>query len=159
MIRAFALVLLFAGPVFAQDSTMGFEADPTLIGHEKKKTNRDIITRMGLAVSLAFDATTWANVGVSSEPAHAATRLIKSGNYRLELLQLVLIARESKGQLLDLTTERAKGKKTLRQMANAAGVDYEAIYRESEKLSANVDRRLQETLRVRSDRATGKRKK
>ncbi len=151
MMRTLVLLAVLAAPAFAEDPSMGMAADPSLVGHAKPDRKQETVSRIGLAVSLAFDATTWTSVGVSSAPAHAATNLIKQGHYRLELLQLVLIARDSGTRLLDLTKERAKGKKTLREMAVEANIDYDRLYSKSQKLSLEVDRRLEQTLRVRSD--------
>lgn len=125
-------------------------ADPALIGREGTETERAPVTEMGLAVSLAFDATTWAAVGVSSPPARAASQLVRRGHYRLELLQLVLIAKDSGGRLLDLTAKRAKGA-SLRSLAEAGGLEYDAVYAGAERLAVEVDRRLRENARVRSD--------
>lgn len=148
-IGALMLAAFLAGPVCAQDSAAGLGADPSLLGHAAKEGTRNPVTRLGLAVSLAFDATTWTSIGVSSPPARAATDFIRRGHYRLELLQLVLMARDSDGRLLDLTRKRSEGA-SLRSLAEAAKLSYDSVYTESERLAALVDRRLREVERVRA---------
>lgn len=159
MSRALMLVTLLAGPALAHDSDFGaIGADPSLMGHGNEDTRPKGLSRMGLAVSLVFDTTTWVAVGVSSDSAHAATRFIKSGHYRLELLQLVLIAQRSGGRLLDLTKKRGGGA-TLRSLAEAANLSYDEVYSDSELLAKKVNWYLESTERVRSDRANGKPRK
>ncbi|PIP84218.1 MAG: hypothetical protein COR54_05295 [Elusimicrobia bacterium CG22_combo_CG10-13_8_21_14_all_63_91] len=149
MIRLGIFALLCACSAGAQE-TLGLSADPALIGINKSGADRQAVTELGLAVSLAFDATTWIEVGVSTPPVQAASLLIKKGHYRLELLQLVLIAKDSKGRLLDLTAKRAKGA-SLRSLAQEAGVDYDGVYVRAGRLAVEVDRRLKENARVRAD--------
>jgi hypothetical protein len=150
VIRAALLLACLAAPAAAQD-TMGFDSDPALVGTPKKETPRDAVEELGLAVSLAFDATTWVSVGVSSPPAQAATQLIRNGHYRFELIQLVLMARTTTATLLDVTAKRAKGKK-LRELSKEFDLDYDELYDRASILSADVDRRLETIVRVRADR-------
>lgn len=111
------------------------------------------VTPLTLALSLAFDATTWAQVGVStSAPAADMAELLARGYYRLELLQLTLLAKASGKRLLDLRTRRTKDGRTLRQLAEEAKVPYDGLLDEAHRLAEGVEARMKDLESVRSIR-------
>ncbi|TPW18514.1 MAG: hypothetical protein FD126_3415 [Elusimicrobia bacterium] len=63
------------------------------------------------------------------------------GYYRLELLQLTLLAQASGKRLLDLRTARTKDGKTLRQLAEAAKTPYDDVLDRAERLAAEAEER------------------
>ena len=108
------------------------------------------VTPLSLALSLAFDATTWAAVGVStSAPAADMAELLARGYYRLELLELTLLAQASGKRLLDLRTRRTKDGRTLRQLAEEAKMPFEDLQDRAEGLAAGVEERVKDLGAVR----------
>ncbi len=102
-------------------------------------------TPLALALSLAFDSTTWAAVGVSTAaPAGEVAEFLARGYYRLEILQLTLLAQASGKRLLDLRTRRTKDALTLRQLAEEVMVPYDEILDRAELLARSVDERVKD---------------
>lgn len=151
MARFLLLTLLAAAPVRAQDS-LGLPAadSPVLSALDRSSAPSAAVTPLSLALSLAFDATTWAAVGVStSAPAADLAELLARGYYRLELLELTLLAQASGKRLLDLRTRRTKDGRTLRQLAEEAKVPFEDLSDRAEGLAAGVEARVKDLGSVR----------
>ena len=154
----FLILLLAAAPsARAQDgSGLPASADsPLFSAVDRSSVPSAAVTPLALALSLAFDATTWAAVGVStSAPAAEIAELMARGYYRLELLQLTLLAQASGKRLLDLRTARTKDGKTLRQLAEAAKTPYDDVLDRAERLAAEAEERVKDLGSVRgiSDR-------
>lgn len=137
--RAFSFLLLSlaAAPAAAQVGVgTGLGPDAFVQGEHVLRESAPILP-IALAASLAFDATTWAAVQVSTVPAKDVTGLIKRGYYKLELLQAVLVASGAKVALKDITTAHDKGQ-SLRELAQAKGLDFDAIYDEALRLDRKV---------------------
>jgi len=147
MVRLGLLILaLLAGarPASAQADSPLFSAV------DRSSAPSAAVNRLSLALSLAFDATTWAAVGVStSAPAGEMAELMARGYYRLELIQLTLIAQASGKRLLDLRTRRTKDGRTLRQLAEEAKVPYDDILDKAERLASEVEERVKDLGSVR----------
>jgi len=145
LILGLALVWTACGPASCQE----LSASPPPFSLEPKKEAKDPLpTPLALALSLAFDATTWARVGVStSAPSVEMARLLRGGFYRLELLQLVQMADGSGRALTQLTARREKGE-DLAKIAADLSLDLERIYEESLVKAADVERTLQAVDRV-----------
>lgn len=136
---------LAAGPAVAQD-VLGTPPDSAVLSAVDRSSAAPAeVTPLSLALSLAFDATTWAAVGVSTaSPAGDVAELLARGYYRLEILQLTLLAEASGKRLLDLRTRRTKDGLTLRQLAEEARVPYDGILDRAEALAAGVERRAKD---------------
>lgn len=147
-------LLLAAAPARAQD-VLGAPADsPALSAVDRSSSPSAEVTPLSLALSLAFDATTWAAVGVSTaSPAGDVAELMARGYYRLEILQLTLLAEASGKRLLDMRTRRTKDGLTLRQLAEEAKVPYDALLDRAEALAAGVELRAKDLGSVESVRA------
>jgi hypothetical protein len=141
------LMLLWIGPVAAQETP---SAAPTMRvdpGKDKKAIPK---TALGLALASSFKRSTWEKVGISTTtPAADMDRLLAAGFYRLELVQLILLADQLGARLSELTIQRRKVKKTLREIAESAHVDYDAFYEDSLKTAERVQRRADALSRVR----------
>lgn len=139
------LLLAAAAPARAQGG-VGADADsPLFSAVDRSSAPSPAVTPLALALSLAFDATTWAAVGVStSAPAAEMAELMARGYYRLELLQLALLAQASGKRLLDLRTARTKDGKTLRRLAEDARTPYDDVLDRAERLAAEVEERMKD---------------
>ena len=152
MVRLGLLTLLLAAAVSARaQEGLGADADsPLFSAVDRSSAPSAAVTPLALALSLAFDATTWAAVGVStSAPAAEMAELMARGYYRLELLQLTLLAQASGQRLLDLRTARTKDGKTLRRLAEDAKTPYEDVLDRAERLAAGVEERMKDLGSVR----------
>jgi hypothetical protein len=151
MVRLGVLTLLLAAPAAAQD-VLGAPSDAAVLSAvDRSSAPPAEVTPLSLALSLAFDATTWAAVGVSTaSPAGDVAELMARGYYRLEILQLTLLAEASGKRLLDLRTRRTKDGLTLRALAEEARVPYDALLDRAEALAAGVERRAKDLRSVES---------
>jgi len=144
---ALALGGLLAGPAHAQvDIGAGIGPDAFATGDDRRK--RELPsgpTPVGLAASLAFDATTWAAVEVSTTAAKELSTLLRRGYYRLEVLQVVLMARKAGVSLRAVVAARDKGE-SLRQIAKGKDLDYDALYEESLVLDSKVGGELLQSI-------------
>lgn len=121
--------------------------DPEPKAKNKKKKNQ--LTPMSLAITLVFSSQTWSAIGVSTAaPAEDIAVMFGDGHYRLEILQLIVMAKRSGKHISLLTADRAKEKKSLRQMAKEFGLEYDSLYDEAVSLSRKVDRRVETVSRV-----------
>ncbi|MEE8425185.1 MAG: hypothetical protein V3S11_05125 [Elusimicrobiota bacterium] len=121
--------------------------DPEPKAREKKKRGR--LTPMALAITLVFDSSTWSAIGVSTAaPVGEIASLLGAGYYRLELLQLILMADRSGKHISLLTADRVKEKKSLRDIAKELGLEYDSLYDEAVARSREVDRRVKTVSRV-----------
>ncbi|MBI3550510.1 MAG: hypothetical protein HY078_15845 [Elusimicrobia bacterium] len=152
-----------AGSVRAQIG-VGTGVTPETFGvgaEERKKEALPPVDPVALAASLAFDATTWTQLQVSTTAPQEMTRLLRKGYYRLELVQMTMLAKESSATFKAIEADREKGVK-FRDIAAKRGVDYEALY---ERALAE-DRRVEErylpavlSIRISTSPAAGKRPK
>lgn len=154
--RTILTALLAAGllgvPAAAQHPSASPDSELATLDPEpkaKSKKKRNKLTPMSLAITLVFDSNTWSKIGVStSAPVGEIASLLGAGYYRLELLQLILMADRSGKHISLLTADRAKEKKSLRQMAKEFGLEYDSLYDEAVSLSRKVDRRVETVSRV-----------
>lgn len=147
-----ALLCLLPALGAAEPIDFAGTAAPTMTS--AKKSRRVRRTPLALAVSLAFDTTTWARVGVStSAPSVEMSRMLRGGYYRLEIVQLVLMASESGKRLELLTARRDKGE-SLREIAKGLSIDYDRLYGRARDKGREVRRRLRSlsSVRVRGKR-------
>ncbi|MDE2291169.1 MAG: hypothetical protein KGL53_03715, partial [Elusimicrobia bacterium] len=124
---------LAAAPARAQVAAgVGVTPEDFVSGGGASASTAAVCSPLALALSLAFDSTTWAAVGVSTEaPAGEMAELLARGYYRDELLLLTLIAKDSGKRLLDLRTRRTKDGRSLRQLAEEAKLPFDALYDEA----------------------------
>lgn len=145
MVRLGLLTLALAAAVPARAQEGAGADSPLFSAVDRSSAPSAAVTPLALALSLAFDSTTWAAVGVStSAPASEMAELMARGYYRLELLQLTLLAQASGKRLLDLRTARTKDGKTLRELAEAAKTPYEEVLDRAEFLAAGVEERMKD---------------
>ena len=138
MIGALALAWLAAAPASAQVGIgTGVGPDAFLYSDDREKKKPSPIMPMGLAVSLAFDATTWAAVQASTNPAADLSALVKRGYYKLELIEAVLVASKAKAPLKAIVALHDKGK-TLREVAKTRDVDFDPLYEEALRVDERV---------------------
>ena len=138
---AFLPVLLLLG-VWASSACATDVLPPPSLDKPRKKDRKPSVTRMGLAISLTFDTTTWAAVGVSTAaPAVELASFMRRGYYRLEILQLTLMARETERTLKDLMEMRTKGS-GLREIAEELSLEYEPLYQRALEKARDAEKRM-----------------
>ena len=131
------LALWWAAPAAAQVGVgTGIGPEAFVQGDRVLRENLPILP-IALATSLAFDATTWAAVQVSTVPAKDITGLYKRGYYKLELIQAVLVASRAKTSLKDITAAHDKGQ-SMRELAMSKGLDFDALYDEAIRVDQRV---------------------
>ncbi|HAH06337.1 MAG TPA: hypothetical protein DCM05_07380 [Elusimicrobia bacterium] len=118
--------LALAAPCRAQVD-VGASAGPDLFLGGGSLPERSTYTPLALALSLCFDSTTWALIGVSTaSPAAELSRFAQRGYYKLELLLLIRLAERSGKPLAYLAARREKGE-ALRALAESLGADYDSL--------------------------------
>jgi len=123
-------------------------AGPEAFGLEEEKDRRPPpAAPLPLAVSLALDATAWARVGVSTAASADVAALMGRGYYRLEILQLALLAERSGKRLSELTQRRDKDE-SLRDIAKSLSVEFDEVYDRAQALARGVEARLERLDRV-----------
>jgi hypothetical protein len=109
---------------------------------------RSTSSPLALALSLCYDATTWTRIGVSTaSPAADLTSLALRGYYKLELVEMILLAVQSGKTLAYLTVRREKGE-TLRGLAESLSVGFDALEEQALKDDRLVALRLESLWRV-----------
>lgn len=136
--------LIPAGGARAQ-ADLGIAAGPDALFSESRssETAGSAVSPLALAMSLAFDTTTWTTLklSTSSTPAVELSQLLRRGYYRLELCQMLLLAKSKALPLRGLILDREKGVR-MREIAAKAGADFDAVYEESLALERKVGTRL-----------------
>lgn len=135
---SFALLAAWlALPAAAQvDIGAGLGPEAFLHGERSQRDSMPILP-LALATSLAFDATTWAKVEVSTSPAAELSSMLRRGYYKLELIQAVLLASRAKASLKDIAAAHDKGK-SMRDLAREKQVEFDPLYEEALKLDQDV---------------------
>ena len=152
MRRAFlsSLFLLLAAPAGAQFSA-GTGVGPDFMNErssESAAVERATLTPLALALSLSYDSTTWAQVGVStSAPAADISRFVARGFYKVELIEMIRVAERAGKTLSYLSSRREKGE-TLRKIAESLSLDFDALYDQSVQDDRLVASRLKGLWRV-----------
>ena len=152
MARLLLLVLALAAPARAQEGYGASDADsPMFSALDHSSAPATTVTPLALALSLAFDATTWLQVGVSTaSPAGDMAELLAKGYYKLELLEMTLLAQTSGKRLLDLRTRRTKDGLTLRALAEEAKAPFDDIADRAAVLEEGVEARMKDLENVRA---------
>lgn len=92
------------------------------------------------AVELAFGATTWAQIHISTMgPVMDLTRLYDQGYYKLELIELVLMSARAQKTLAQTVAKRRTGER-LSRIAFDYGLDYDRLYEQALRVQDVVDR-------------------
>jgi len=142
--------LLLAAPAGAQFGA-GAGVGPDFMSERSSDSvavARAASTPLALALSLSYDSTTWAQVGVSTAaPAAELARFVVRGFYKLELIEMILIAKRSGKTLSYLSTRRDKGE-TLRKIAESFSLDFDGLYDQSVQDDRLVASRLEGLWRV-----------
>ena len=145
-----SLLLLLAAPAAAQFGA-GAGIGPDFAGErstESASVERATSTPLALALSLSYDSSTWARIGVStSAPAADLGRFIARGFYKLELIEMIHIAEGSGKTLSYLSTRREKGE-ALRRIAESLSLDFDALYDQAVQEERLVSSRLEGLWRV-----------
>jgi hypothetical protein len=136
---AAAFWLAAAGPVAAQDLGWG-TVSPSLLSPDRQDQGERASEPLAQALDLALGATVWAQVRISTAgPAADLSRLVRSGFYKLELIQLVLMSAET-GKPLQKTVEKRRKGAGLGAIAKDYGLDYDRIYEAALAVQETVDR-------------------
>jgi hypothetical protein len=132
-----ALLLLTSAGAASAQMVDGSQLFPEA---RREKKAKDEPAAVAQAVELAFGATTWAQVLVSTAgPVIELSRLVREGFYKRELITLTLIAAKSKTPLFELVAARRK-KAALSELSFSRGLDYDAIYESALAVEAIVDK-------------------
>lgn len=133
-------------PAQAQlEGAVGVSPDAGMFALDAPASTGPAVTQLALALSLAFDTTAWAAVGVStSAPAFEMGELLARGYYRLEIIQMTMMAQASGKRLLDLRTRRTKDGRTLRQLAEETKTAYDETLDRAEALARGVEERVKD---------------
>ncbi|MBI5242116.1 MAG: hypothetical protein HY922_00365 [Elusimicrobia bacterium] len=125
--NALLVALLWAAPAAAQ-MELGTSVAPDFFAERKAAAvGRSTAAPLALALSLSFDAATWARIGVStSAPAADLANYVSHGCYKLELIELISIA-ASAGKPLALLAARREKRESLRKIAQSYSLDYDAL--------------------------------
>ena len=95
---------------------------------------------LALALNLAFSATFWNEVQVSTMGAVSDLGdLIGAGYYKLEIIQLVLMSREGRRPLKETVEKRRKGAR-LEALAAEYRLEYDKLYESALAVEEIVDR-------------------
>lgn len=126
--------------LFAQLSPAPDVQTDFLLLSGKKKKEKEEPAPLALALNLAFGATIWAEVKISTNgPIVDMTKLVKEGYYKLELIQLILMSAEGRHPLKDTLKKRKKGEK-LSRIAADYHLDYDKLYESALAVEELVDR-------------------
>ena len=138
MISLLAGLWLAAAPAAAQGISLGPSPDLWSSSRDKKESLEP--EPVAQALDLAFGATVWAQVRISTMgPVVDLTRLVRSGLYKLELIDLVLICAESGRPLQKAVEKRRKGA-ALAAIAKDYGLDYDRVHEAALAVEETVDR-------------------
>ncbi|MBI4347539.1 MAG: hypothetical protein HY553_11835 [Elusimicrobia bacterium] len=137
IVAAVLWLAAFLHPASAQVGVGAGIGPEAFVQGERTVREQMPILPLALAASLAFDATTWTTVGVSTVPAKDLSALLKRGYYKLELLQAVLVASRAKASLKEVTAAHDKGQ-SLREVAQAKGLDFDSVYGEALAIDKRV---------------------
>ena len=95
---------------------------------------------LALALDLAFGATLWTEVKVSTHgPVADMTKLIKEGYYKLEIIELVLMSSQGRRPLKETLKKRKEGAR-LSEIAVQYRLDYDKVYESALAVQEIVDR-------------------
>lgn len=142
--RALVLVVVLAGAAAAQDPSQRPAEPPLSQAFERKALAPAPAappSPQARAVALAFGATTWAEVSVSTMgPVFDLNRLVGQGFYKRELIELVLMSAAAKRPLEQAAEKRRKGAR-LRAIALDYNLDYARIVERALAVEEAVDKR------------------
>ena len=115
-------------------------ADPAPDPPKPKTKLRQEAPPVALALDLAFGATIWAQVAVSTAgPIIDLSRMVREGYYKLEIIQLVLISAQAGRPLKEVLEKRKKGAKLARLAADYK-LDYDKLYESALAIEELVDK-------------------
>lgn len=146
----FAGLLLWAAPPGWSQMDVGAAVGPDMLaGRSGSEAARSTATPLALALSLTIGSAAWTAVGLSTSGTQAAEldRFVGRGYYRLELVQLALLAERS-GKTLTYLDERWTKGESLRAIAQSLAVDYDALYDEALLQDRRVRSRMRSLLSV-----------
>jgi len=140
MTAIFAALWLTAAVPAAAQTDLSFGPSPDWLAGAQKDQERPEPEPLAQALDLAFGATVWARVKISTAgPVSDLTKLVAGGFYKLELIELVLICAETGRPLQKAVAKRRKGAK-LAAIARDYGLDYDRIYESALAVQEVVDR-------------------
>lgn len=130
-------LLLLAAPARGQVG-VGLSPDSLGLGRPSRRSQR--LPAAASALDRVFGPEVWAAVEISTAgPAADLAQLSREGFYKLEMIQLVMIAAESRRPLSRILEKRRKEEK-LSQIASGLGLDYDKLYDESLAVQEIVER-------------------
>jgi hypothetical protein len=132
-----ALWLSAAVPAAAQ---IDLESSPEMFPEKHEGRTDAAPEPVAQALDLAFGATVWAQVRVSTNgPVADLTGLVRAGFYKLELIEIVLMGAQKGRSLALVADQRRKGAK-LSAIAKDYGLDYDRIHEAALAIQETVDK-------------------
>ncbi len=143
-VLAAAFLLLAPGLAAAQDKMLHMLDKPD-------EENEEVMqTKTSLAISLSFSSSTWAAVGISTSAPHLdMAQLLRKKYYRLEVVQMILMAERSGKKLRELAKLHVKDK-TLRSIAGDLGLEYDTVLEDAIAKVREIERRAEDLSTVRA---------
>jgi hypothetical protein len=133
-----AMFWLAAAGAGAQDFSVA--PPPDIFSSYREKSQAPDPEPLAQALDLAFGASTWARVQISTAgPVADLSALVRVGFYKLELIELTLMSAQAGRPLRQAVEKRNKGAK-LSAISREYGLDYERIYESALALEEIVDR-------------------
>lgn len=122
--------------------SVGTEVTPAAFSRSKKeKLERPLIHPFAQALAEHWQQATWIQMGLSSSSIREdLTQLFYRGFYRLELIQLVLMAKETSQKLENLLQERRR-RARLSEIAEKNHLQYPAIYENALQIKSQLARK------------------
>ncbi len=121
-----------------------------MLSGEEEEGGEVMQTKTSLAVSLSFSSATWAAVGISTSAPHRdMAKMMHNRYYRLEVVQMILMAERSGKKLKEIARLHVK-KKTLRDIAGDLDLKYETVLEDAIAKVREIERRAEDLSTVRA---------
>lgn len=117
----------------------GIGPDTFAGGPKEEKETRPDIQPFARALTLYFNSLTWTQIGISTaSPAKELTDFMYHGYYRQEIIQLILMSKESGKSFKEFARERKKEKR-FEEIAGKAKIDFSDIVERSIEIRKIID--------------------
>jgi hypothetical protein len=127
-----------AVPAFAQFQ-FGIDNGPDFdLEQRPSEIHRESLIPYAQAIEMALSSSTWAAVKLSTAPALELTQLMNRGYYRLELIELTLLAERANVPFGQVVKQRDKGK-SLVELADQYRLDESELYTRALALRRRAD--------------------
>lgn len=137
--RLAVFLLLLGAPTLRAQVQVGLTG-PDFTNYSSMKKKRKASAPVALALDLAFGATVWAQVQVSTNgPVADLTALVRRGHYKLEIIEMILMSVRGGRPLKETVERRRKGAK-LEKIALDYHLDYDKVHEAGLAVQEIVDR-------------------